>query len=192
MKVYPINYKKYAPLLEPVSLEEVKQHLRITDTSEDTLIESLISVAREWCETYENRVYTETLIEAHYNNISHEMVLPINPVISIDKIEYKNSLGIYELVSEGDYEIDSYSFVAYIYFVNPSYAIASNVINPVRVTYKAGYLDDPSSGEVLPARVKHSIKLIVAHLFEHREQVSETSLNTIPFSAKNLLTERVF
>ena len=44
---------------EPVSLAEAKLHLKLSDipedSSEDTLITDLISVAREYCEKYTKR-----------------------------------------------------------------------------------------------------------------------------------------
>ena len=46
-----------APVDEPVSLTELEVHLRTfaSDTSEDGLLNSLISVAREWAEEYTGR-----------------------------------------------------------------------------------------------------------------------------------------
>ena len=54
------------PASEPVTLDETKTHLRVTDTSEDTLIGGLITAAREYAElvtgrAFITRAYTLTL-----------------------------------------------------------------------------------------------------------------------------------
>ena len=46
-----------APALEPLSLKEVKLHLRVDSDEEDTLIQSLIAAARMDCEKFQNRAY---------------------------------------------------------------------------------------------------------------------------------------
>lgn len=50
------------PIVEPITLEEAKQHLRVDGNDDDLLIQSLIKQAREWCENFQNRKYiTQTL-----------------------------------------------------------------------------------------------------------------------------------
>ena len=44
---------------EPITLEEVKSHLRILTNDEDTLISSYISAARIWSEKHINRSFVE-------------------------------------------------------------------------------------------------------------------------------------
>lgn len=46
--------------------------------------------------------------------------------------------------------------------------------------------------DVVPARVRAAIKLILGHLYEHREEATEVALDHLPFAARNLLMERVW
>jgi len=48
------------PSVEPVSLAEAKLHLRIDSENDDTLIQSLISSARQWAEDYCDRTFVLT------------------------------------------------------------------------------------------------------------------------------------
>ena len=48
------------PANEPVTLTQAKAHLRIDTSSEDTLIASLITAARVWCEEYLDRTLCYT------------------------------------------------------------------------------------------------------------------------------------
>ena len=75
------------PAVEPLSLEEVKLHLRNNpgDTSEDKdIIAPLISAAREYCENYCGKSFAEQSITA-YPEVSGTMTLPRGPVISVNK-----------------------------------------------------------------------------------------------------------
>ena len=48
------------PVVEPVSLTEVKAHLRIDSTAEDALLANLVAAARAWCEDYCDRTFVQT------------------------------------------------------------------------------------------------------------------------------------
>ena len=76
------------PAVEPLSLEEVKLHLRNNpgDTSEDKdIIAPLISAAREYCENYCGKSFAEQSITA-YPEVSGTVTLPRGPVISVDSV----------------------------------------------------------------------------------------------------------
>ncbi len=50
------------PTVEPITLDEAKLHLRVTDTNDDAYIEGLIVTARQYLEKIENRAFlTQTL-----------------------------------------------------------------------------------------------------------------------------------
>lgn len=192
--IYPSNFKTTSyPTVEPVSLSEMKEHLRITDTNEDTLIESYIRAATEWAQNYENRAYCFQQITTHYPAFDDKMILPINPVVSIESITYIDDNGTTQTLDSSLYELDNYSCPAFIYpAYNASLPSVRSVINTIEVIYYAGYVSDTSNLDDIPERVKQAIKLVVGHLFEHRLENSEVTLSTIPFAAKNLLTDRVF
>ena len=67
-------------------------------------------------------------------------------------------------------------------------AVEVNITDTGTGTHMIGFADRG----VVPSRVLAAIKLIVGHLYEHREQSSEVAMATIPFSVINLLTERTF
>lgn len=72
----------------PVSLADVKSYLKITSTSDDTLIQLLIDSATEYGERYTGRAFrTQTwklLIDAFANRI----VLRRDPIDAITSVEY--------------------------------------------------------------------------------------------------------
>jgi len=45
------------PVCEPVSLDTVKNHLKVSYSDDDSLIAIYIQAAREWCESYVNRSF---------------------------------------------------------------------------------------------------------------------------------------
>lgn len=193
--IFPVNYKvTNAPSVEPVSLAEAKAQLRVTDTTEDDLITSQIQTSREWCEIYENRAYCTQTITAHFNYFGEKMLLPINPVISIDSITYIDNSGNVQTLDSSQYQVDNYSVPAFVY---PAYGInypnVRAIHNTITINYIAGYDDNPSVIEGVPSRVKSAIKLLVAHYFENREQtISGANITEIPMGVKDLLCERVF
>lgn len=171
---------KTAPAYEPVSLADMKNHLRVESdiTSDDTLISALIAAAREWCENYTRRSFVSRTLELRMDCFPDEILLPRGPVLSIGSVQYTAQDGTLTSLAAADYQSDLYSLPGRI--LPPFGSIwpiqKLGTMNSVLVTYDAGSVvgspsDEASSQENVPAGAKAAIKLLVGHWYENREQV---------------------
>src|SRR3954447_6970096 len=95
------------PVLEPVSLAEMKAHLRLDDGSEDDLVGALIAAARVAVETEIRRV----LIAQSWRAIVEQwpadaVTLPIVPALSVEAVRAIDSSGVATELDEDSYELD--------------------------------------------------------------------------------------
>jgi len=56
--------------------------------------------------------------------------------------------------------------------------------NSICVTFACGY---GTAGSDVPEKIRNAILLLIAHLYEHREAVSDKQLNSVPFAVEALL-----
>lgn len=177
------------PAIEPITLTELKLHLRVDGTDEDTLIESLLTVARAHCESFTRRQFiTATLVLNLDKFPSDEVILlPYPPIQSpLTSVKYYDADGTQQtLTVTTDYVVDVASepgrlMPAY----GKSWPTTREIMNAVEITYKAGY--GLKTADV-PEGLKAAIKLLATHLYERREAVSEKSLNVVPLAIESLL-----
>ena len=97
------------PIVEPLILSEVKPYLRLddlTDTSDDIYIQSIITVAREYCEEYQHRAYITQTWEVAFqrfpiehtdslNNYQQKSLIeiPKGNLQTINSFTYKDKIG---------------------------------------------------------------------------------------------------
>lgn len=178
---------KTAPAAEPVSLTEAKLHLRVDGTDEDTLITALIIAARDWCEGFQNRAYiTQTwyLILDEFP-MGDCIEIPRPPLQSITSIKYYGTDDTEYTVDSGDYFVDEKSQPGRVSLAY-SKSWPSTMLRPangVIVEFVAGY----GAAAAVPELIKTAMKLIVGHLYEHREETAEKVLAKIPMAAESLL-----
>ena len=175
-----------APSVEPVSSTEAKLHLRVDHSTDDTLITSLIKAAREWCESYQNRAFITQSITLTLDEFPDVFVVPRPPLQSVTSIKYVDTDGVQQTLSDSVYDVDAQSEPGRIGLAHSqSWPSIRDDINSVEVIYIAGYGDVASA---VPERVKAAIKLLIGHLYEHREMISEMTLKESPFAVKSLLS----
>lgn len=159
-----------APATEPVSVEELKQHLNYTDSDQDQLISSYITTAREMVETdTERALITQTWtlkIDGFPSDGIEGRLCPLGSVLSIT---YTDSAG------------DSQTLATSVYLVSGSepwrVSLKSGQVWPttydqkdvVTVTFTAGY----GGAADVPERAKQAIRLLVGHWFQNREAVGQ-------------------
>jgi uncharacterized phiE125 gp8 family phage protein len=169
---------KTAPTVEPVSRTELKLHCRVDSSDDDTLLDALEIAARQSVENHTGRALINQTWELRLDAFPTEIQLPICPVVSAT-ISYVDSAGAVKTLSPTVYDVDKYSEPGRI---TPAYGqsvpATREIPNAVTVTFVSGYGATAAS---VPEALKCAIKLLAAHLYEHRESVGD-SLSVLPLS----------
>ena len=162
---------KEGPTVEPLTVDEVKEHSRIVLASpeDDSLIPRLIRVARMDCEAFQRRTYITTTYELALPSFRRIIHLPRPPLQSVERVSYRKADGSEEdLTEDTDFFVDDRSEPARIIlardYITPNIYDMHPVL-PVLIEYKAGY----GLANSVPDSIKQAMLLQIAHLYENRE-----------------------
>jgi uncharacterized phiE125 gp8 family phage protein len=161
------------------------------DTNNDIYIAALITAAREYCESYQNRAYiTQTwelcLPDFPYNKIK----IPLGKLQSITSIKYKDSTGTEKtLTNNTDY---IYSTKGIIGIVVPAYgktypSFVPYPLDAVTIKFVCGYGDTAAS---VPAKIKQAMNLLISHWHENRLPLS--AINNVSKELKFTITALLY
>jgi uncharacterized phiE125 gp8 family phage protein len=183
------------PIEEPVTKEEAKNHCRVETDDDDTLIESLITAAREYCEGFQGRAYCPQIWEFWLDEFPRvgQIKLPRPPLISVDSIMYYDVDDIEHEFNKSEYFVDTKNEPGWVVLnYGSTWPIETlRPANGVCVTFTAGYESD-DYGTAVPQKVKQAILLLIGHWYENRE-ASGPNLQDIPKGVDSLLwMDRVF
>lgn len=186
-----------APSAEPITLAQAKEHLKVDFNDEDSYINSLISAARIACENITGQRFIQRnmrlTLDAFPLLSDTDIVLPVAPVQSITSITYIDQEGVEQTWSDSLY---TFAFDPCYPRLRPAYNQdwPSNVrddIAVININFVAGYFPDDASPQdyaaSVPEAIKHALKLIIGHYYEHRMDAGRSLLHRIPFSASSLL-----
>ena len=160
------------PVVEPVSLEEAKLHLRVDLSDDDYLIDSLLRTAREYAEDVSGRAFCSQTWELVADAWPGDrFVLPRPPLVSVTSIKYTDEDGTEATFSSSYYTVDTDSEPGKVVLKStaswPSVTLVD--INGIRVRYVCGY--GATAGDV-PQRYRHAILLLAGHWYENREAIA--------------------
>lgn len=171
------------PTVEPVTLAEARDHLRLVATGgpaahpDDDLISRAIAAARRMAENFTNRAFVETTFAWRFDRFmsdDEELTLPIGPAISVESVGYVDLNG------------DAQTFTDFAFLATDNggrLAPATDKVWPdvrgslgdVTITFKAGYAptnDSPPDYRAnVPQDIKNAILLAVGHMYENRSAV---------------------
>lgn len=165
------------PVEEPISLAELKIHLRlgVDSSEEDSYLRNLISASRRLLERYTFRSFlTQTwklVLDKFPKQDSDCIYLPYPPIQSVKSFVYLDSNRIEVALEENVFfKVDTISEPGRIYLMeNQSWP--SDVLDEpsaISITYVAGW----ASKENLPTELKQAMLLLCGDLFLIRESVS--------------------
>jgi hypothetical protein len=202
------------PASEPVTVTQLKNHLRIpsTVTNEDTtVLPMLITSARSLFEAWTGRgfvtqTYTLTLDDwANWRNywqyysavgifpssfavdnwLTKPLLMPVNPVQSVNSITYIDTNGNTQTLPTNEYVVDSTREPARLMLLNfPS--LDYDTLPRIQISFTAGYSS-------IPVDLQHGILMLAADFYRQREASSEWTLREVPFGLRHLVNKyRVF
>jgi len=171
-----------APTTEPITLAEAKLHLRVNNSLEDSLITALIIAARQWVENYSMRPLMTQTLQANYDSIiDKEIRLNKFPIQSITSVKYIDLNGNEQTINSSNYTTDLIRPIGRILLENiPS---MKNTLNAFKIRFVAGY----TSADLVPKTYRSAMLLLIAHLYENKQQAQSQALTEIPFGIKVLL-----
>lgn len=179
---------KTKPTTEAVTLDEAKEWCAATDfTDDDDLISSLVLSAISKIDGPRGigiACFTQTW-ELSLDKFETEIILPGWPVKSVTAVTYVDTEGATQTIDAADYQLDIKGDFARL---RPSYGLSwpspRNVIAAVSVSYVVGEAID----DIDPI-LKLAIKQMVAHWYQNREAISETSFSDVPMSATQIMRD---
>ena len=182
--------RQTAPAVEPVTLSEAKAHLRIDSSDEDTLISTLITAAREWCEEYLDRSLIHQQYVMRLDSFPYAIELPRPPMATSGTttaltLTYTLGDDSTAVLAATEYRIDRNSTPGVVRQLREGTWPANlDDQNAITVTWWAGY---GASGSSVPAAIRSAMLMLVAHLWRNREMTTEAALSEVPMGTKALL-----
>ncbi len=174
------------PMNEPIALDDIKSHLRISNSDDDTAIAGLQVAARHALEARSGVAFLPQQWRFRTKKpASRDIILPVTPVLSIDEVRLIHADGTQTELDEDAYSIELGS-IGRIHLTNaPTSLLTLNGRSHTRleIVFTAGY----NSNEAIPEELRHAIRLLTAHFFETRESASENRVFSIPRSIDALL-----
>lgn len=174
-----------APATEPISLDEVKSHLRVTSDQDDLLLDGLIRAARQHVEgrdgwlgrtlvtqTWDLKLERFPSGEDFPNDAWPRAVairVPLPPLQTITSVKYLDTAGVEQTITSTEYVVHVSEEPGLIV---PAYGKTwpSIRLEPgaVRIRFVAGY---GATADLVPEPLKLALKAFVAHFYEQREPV---------------------
>lgn len=172
-----------APAYQPLTVDEAKEHLRITSTDEDSYISSLVIMATEFIQNMTAR----QLITATY-----EMTLQTVPITNMVKLP-KGKLQSVTSIKYLDKDSVEQTFTDFyvlgndpgtVYF-NSTMSVEPLTADVIKIRFVCGY----GSGEDVPEIIKVAMKLLIGQFYKNREATVSGSVINLPTGLDRLIEQ---
>lgn len=192
------------PNFEPVTLDEAKDHLRITNDTEDEYLWHRIKAATQWVENKLNwRLCTQTWdyylndwpkcskpSKYHpYDSNTDIIEIPYPPLQSVTTFTYYDTDDTQQTLVEGtDFRLDTVDYPGRIEPINGWPGVYDKVL-PIQITFVCGF----TKTDDIPQQIKDAILMRVADLHSNRQStvIAMGSVNKVDntTTAENLLMD---
>lgn len=166
------------PVAEPVTVAELKAHLRIEHDADDEQLEQYLLAAREQAEAKMQRTLVATTLEAYYSGFGGALVLRLPTVLGVLSVKYLDKLGDEQELPPEHYRLRARRLPNVIV---PASGVVwpSTLCDPeaVVVRYRAGFGED---ADAVPASIKQWIMLVAGQMYENREALTGSNLSALP------------
>ena len=184
------------PALEPVTLKEIKDHLRIdlSNTDEDALLSGWITAARLQVEEFLWRALMKQTWDFFLDEFpaggDFTILLPLAPLQSITSVKYIDDAGALITLAVSEYKVDSVSEPARLVpAFDKTWPATRDEVNAVEIRIVVGYAD---IGKI-PQQFKAGIRTMVGTWFENREsQAAGAELAKVPIVEESLEQQRLY
>ena len=176
------------PTVEPVTLDEVKAHVRVIDAEEDAYLTGLIAVARRAIEDRTGRTLLDTVFTQSVRDWQTCIELMRGNARTVESVKYDDDAGEEQTVDPAEcglypYGGGSAGVVFFDEFTAPD-LLDRPYIDRIRIAFKAGYGD---AATAVPEPLKQAVLYLVAHYYDNRAPVAIGTITSgVPFTVEAL------
>jgi len=169
-----------------VSLDEMKNQLRVDFDDDDRLIAGLMRAATEWAEEFQRRFYISRPAYMYMDRFDGAIRPVYSPLVSVGSIKYVDENGTLQLLADTDYRVDTGTEPG---IIEPAWTLSwpatRDITNAVIIEYTAGY----GGADDVPDDIKSAVMMMVCHLYENRSAVAGKKV-AVPKGVKEMLRKR--
>lgn len=195
------------PAIEPLTVGEAKQHLRVDIDDDNDYIAGLISAARRYCEKYLARKLIATTVDQYvehlpaggywnrsirqhftpldpefYPSNAEPVKLDVAPVLRLDSLRWTDGEGVEQFLESESLKLLRREGGC---FARPSSGVTwPSPATDVRVRYVVGYGDDAKK---VPSTIKHAVRLLIGTWYDTRESIVDGVVSRVPDGVERLL-----
>ncbi len=167
------------PATEPVTRDDLKAHLRLDVSDEDTLIDTYITSARQAVETWLNRALITQTWQLRFDVLPAWFELPKPPLQSVNAITITDLTGSTTPVDSNTYAVVTHGTQRGRVMLKPGDIWPVDTWDTLYadVQFTCGYGDGASN---VPDAIKLAIKTVAGALFQQRENFVLTNALMTP------------
>lgn len=153
---------------------EVKNYLKVDDSTDDALIATMLKAARQAVESRQNiSTLTKTIVQklerfpssykvaTDYENV---IKLLVYPVVNVSSITYLDENGVLQTLAQNLYEVDTYRGIIGE-AVDEDFPDTYLSLNDVTITYTAGF---GTAATDCPSDIRIAVLKLIANMYDNR------------------------
>ncbi len=177
------------PAAEPVTVEELKLHVRKDTNEEDTLLQTYLYAAREWFEVALDRALVTQTWRLTLPDLAWSWYeLPHPPLQSVTSVTYRDTGGTTQTVAAATYNVVTSATPGRIELDHGSnWPATDEHPEAVAITYVAGY----GAPSAVPRLVRQGILMLAGYWYEQREAVVQglaLQINEVPLGVQHIVS----
>jgi len=180
-----------AASIEPITVQEAKDQLRLETDLDDDLLRAYIKTAREWVEGQTKRALAEVTYDYAidyewpvYCGVER-ITLPVNPVSSVTSITYIDNNGASQTLAANQYIVNARKHTSYI---APAYDVEWPDVRAIPGCITVRFVAGAADADDIPSPLKQAIRLMVAEFYEQRTLTSGRIVSKVPFGVEALIS----
>lgn len=148
-----------------VSLTEAKLHLKVENTTDDSLITILIKAAQDEVESYTNRILISTVFDYQLTSFPGDSIkLPVAPVSAVASVKYYDSNNSLQTWDSANYYYSISEIPFFLRYVSSTEGTYEDRFDAVTVRFTAGY----ANAAAVPNALKQAILLLIGDMYDNR------------------------
>lgn len=173
-----------APTDYPVSLDELKTHLRLDHSDDDGALAGYLAASVAFIEQWAGVSMLQRTYKSFLDEWPSAVSLPMGPLVSVTHIKTYDDADAATTWDTAEYYVDT---VKGRIFPRADYAfpLPERVANGIEIQWVSGHA---SAGET-PENLRHAILLTAGHYYRNREAAGDTVQTTIPLGVEALVNQ---